>query len=283
MVMLRNNNLRKYIKYLLFINMFLLTFVLWIYQPYDHCTLGKCLEEKYYEAIIINTRPSRLLAKHDIEKGLGHKGLKDNYIIHGKYSGIQNKKDKSIYGHVKTDGLNHLDAYKKGYKSRYSKKKGLAKMDCYLERKMFDKIEYIDEIAENIMNKRKHFIKAIFNKYTIRFVIFVFLPLIGIIMPTLCGKDDRYIIPLCFKDCSKHANESSHPDHVNKFHNTSLTENNFDIIKNLNITLGYLLLGIILIGVFYAFIKIVKYEKLKAGKGKMSMKEYCRFCKDVFI
>ncbi|VUZ93912.1 Plasmodium exported protein, unknown function [Plasmodium vivax] len=283
MVMLRNNNIREYIKYLFFIKILLFTFVLSIYQPYDDCTLGKCLKEKYYYAIIINIKHNRLLAKHDIQKGLEHKGLKDNYIIHGKNNDIHNKKDKSTYGHVKIGGLYHLDAYKKGYKGRYSKKKGLAKMDCYLERKMFDKIEYIDELAENIKNKKKSFINAIFNKYTIRFAIFALLPLIGIIIPKLCGKEESDIIPLCFIDCDKHKTASYNAEHAKKFHNISLTENDFGIITYLNITLGYLLLAVLLIGIFYAFIKIVKYEKLKAGKGKLSMKQYCSLCKDVFI
>ncbi|GAW84114.1 variable surface protein, partial [Plasmodium gonderi] len=42
--------------------------------------------------------------------------------------------------------------------------------------------------------------------------------------------------------------------------------------------LAYIILALI----SYIMVKIVKYEKLGARKGKMFFKKYCSFCKDVF-
>ncbi|KMZ76639.1 hypothetical protein PVIIG_06278, partial [Plasmodium vivax India VII] len=41
-------------------------------------------------------------------------------------------------------------------------------------------------------------------------------------------------------------------------------------------------LTIFILIILYIFIKVVKYEKLKAGKGKMNGKEYICFCKEIF-
>ncbi|GAB69992.1 CYIR protein [Plasmodium cynomolgi strain B] len=35
--------------------------------------------------------------------------------------------------------------------------------------------------------------------------------------------------------------------------------------------------------IFYIFIKIVKYERLEAGKGKLNLREYCTLSKDIFL
>ncbi|KMZ77378.1 hypothetical protein PVIIG_06370 [Plasmodium vivax India VII] len=45
------------------------------------------------------------------------------------------KNDKSTYDYLQ-NGIKGLESYKNNYRQRYSKKKGLAKIDCYLEKKV---------------------------------------------------------------------------------------------------------------------------------------------------
>ncbi|KMZ83402.1 hypothetical protein PVBG_06044 [Plasmodium vivax Brazil I] len=71
----------------------------------------------------------------------------------------------STYVNLKRNDLSDLDNYKKCYKNRYSKKKGLAKLDCYYEKKVFDKIDKIYELSRKMKNDKKAFKKEIYNKF----------------------------------------------------------------------------------------------------------------------
>ncbi|KMZ94668.1 hypothetical protein PVMG_02557 [Plasmodium vivax Mauritania I] len=87
------------------------------------------------------------------------------------------KKNTSIYGQLKKQGLNELDIYKKSFACKYSKKKGLTKLDCYCEKKIFDKLEGICSLAKNMKDDKKCF-KKVCKRYGIPFglsIIFVFI------------------------------------------------------------------------------------------------------------
>ncbi|VUZ99772.1 Plasmodium exported protein, unknown function [Plasmodium vivax] len=244
------------------------------------CKFGRFLEKEYKIESTWNGKFSRLLEKHEIHYELKNHGKREK-LTYNKISmdSKKGKDDISTYRNIKRSYLNDLDAYKKRYKNRYSRKKGLAKLDCYFEKKVFDNVDHINDLAEKWQGGKNTFIKKISKKIAILFIPFAILPVIGITLNVLFkaekGKDA--IIPWCrYKNCGD--TPSCHlKDEIYHF-NRPLLES-FLLLSNV---LWYTSIIIFIIFVIYIFIKVIKYEKLKSSKGKMGVKEYCRFCKDVF-
>ncbi|KMZ88528.1 hypothetical protein PVBG_06133 [Plasmodium vivax Brazil I] len=191
--------------------------------------------------------------------------------------------NKPTYEYLKK-GLNDLESYKKDYNSRYDKKKGLAKLDCYYEKKVFDKIDEIYELSRKVNNSKKALKKKMYKKFGYRHIFFSSLPLFGLILHVLFSENGPFK-KYCLSDCtSKHGKNN---EDIGKNHDeagytlSSINDVTAQIIIILP-TLFFVTLSISLITVtIYIFIKVIKYERLKSGKGKMNLKEYCRFCKDL--
>ncbi|KMZ76562.1 hypothetical protein PVIIG_06339 [Plasmodium vivax India VII] len=199
---------------------------------------------------------NRLLAKHEYKEELDDLNLGGNLVDNEVPPNINNEEDvTSTYKYLKKRRPINLFLYKKGYKDRYSKKKGLVKLDCYYEKKIFDKLDGIFLLAKNMKDDKKGFKKKMRKRYDLPIglsVIYVFA--VGIIMLLEeCGVKCLYFIT---KE-----------------------------LKPLFYVVYSILLCILPITIFlvlsYITIKIIKYERLKAGKGKMNLKEYCSFCKDL--
>ncbi|KMZ89639.1 hypothetical protein PVMG_05924 [Plasmodium vivax Mauritania I] len=229
---------------------------------------------------------NRLLAKHEIQEGLGsHRQrelLTDN---------IMNKNMKNALEHPSTYGQlnkskNDLDSYMRGYKRRYSKKNGLGKLDCYFEKKVFDKIDDLHNLVEKMQNDKKSLKKKIWKKYGIFFILLSLIPLFGLI---------KYIVYYgylkanyeCFHGCnfgnhkkSEHG-EYKHDDDV--YARAPIYKETWGTIEIVNFTLLCVSSFIVISVVIYIFIKFIKYQRLKACRSKMSIKEYCKFCKSIFI
>ncbi|KMZ86073.1 hypothetical protein PVBG_05472 [Plasmodium vivax Brazil I] len=221
----------------------------------------------------------RLLAKHEFKKNLDNSILREKLPDYRNYKGKKNEEVTPKYGDLKGSGFNDLDVYRKGYKRRYTKKKGLAKLYCYYENKIFNKIDYINNIAQNVQNNKISFIKSILNKYTIRFLLLAILPFVGVIIPQLFGGKERVLPVFWGTDCD-HQKDNATNKCKNFYH---IPDEASYAIGCLNWIISYTLLMIVIFVVIYTFIKLIKYEKLKSGKGKMGVKAYCRFAKDVFI
>ncbi|SCA81859.1 Protein of unknown function, putative, partial [Plasmodium vivax] len=233
--------------------------------------------KKYKPDGPINLIFKRFLAKHDIKKDLTSSFLmeKSPYELGIKRTNIK-ENNISTYGNMMNRDSTKLKIYKTGYKRRHSKKKGLSKLDCYCEQKVFNKIDRIYELAEKFQNDKKSLKNKILKEYSI-LIFFILLPLLGLIFPILFGKifgND----PL-FELCNTVGND--HLNSCNKVH-FYVDKWVYDTIDYSNKVIFPLLSIITICVIIYIFIKIIKYEKLKAGKGKMSIKENYRFCKDVF-
>ncbi|KMZ88652.1 hypothetical protein PVBG_06014, partial [Plasmodium vivax Brazil I] len=109
---------------------------------------------------VLNNNFRRLLANYDLQRESQHniyrKRLSEN-LMDTKKKYVRD--NISSYSQIKKKETNNLDAYMKGYERRYLKKKGLAKLDCYWEKKVFEKIEYINKLAENMKHDKKSFKK----------------------------------------------------------------------------------------------------------------------------
>ncbi|KMZ82465.1 hypothetical protein PVIIG_06228 [Plasmodium vivax India VII] len=218
----------------------------------------------------------RSLAKHEFKKNLDNSRLRENLPDYRNHRGTKKDEVISSYGQLNRVRLNDLDNYMKGYNKRYYKKKGLAKLDCYCEKKIFDKIDYINKLAEKMQNNKKSYKKKIYNKFVFKFILFALSPLLGLIFPILFGGDenDKPIINWCKKSHNVQTCDLNPAVHA--------TKEVGEAVKYMNYVIFYLLLTIVIFVITYAFIKLIKYEKLKAGKGKMKAKEYYRFCKEFF-
>ncbi|KMZ77380.1 hypothetical protein PVIIG_06270 [Plasmodium vivax India VII] len=202
---------------------------------------------------------NRLLSKSDLEFGLEQNNMNEDISQNYESNVLENEsEDTSIYRSLKKNSSNHMYSYRKNFKNTYAKKKGLKKLDCYCERKIFNNIDKIYKLAENGNYDKKTFKNIIIKKYGYKIILSTLSLLLGLIVPILVyGKVDVKL-PQSLKEQLKCR------------------------IPEINSAFFIIYCSIFILTLLYIFIKVVKYEKLKAGKGKMNRKEYICFCKDIF-
>ncbi|VUZ99908.1 Plasmodium exported protein, unknown function [Plasmodium vivax] len=266
MELLGYNKLKDIVKFVVVLNLF--TYILLILdRNNDVRSLNKSFEKIYNHDRSLNVYFNRLLAKHELKNDLYKTQVKQKYSTYGLNKNIKNDvQDKSSYRDLKKNPSNYLEDYMKNYKYRYSKKKGFNKLDCYYENKIFEKIEKIYKLAGNMNINKKKIKRDIYKKYGIRIILSSLFLLLGIIMPIF----DSIYHPADSKrsnNCHSFLHESGIPMGVYIFHNI----------------LFLIIVYVILFGIIYTIIKVIKYESLKAGRGKIKGKEYYRFGKKIFI
>ncbi|CAG9482215.1 unnamed protein product [Plasmodium vivax] len=285
MVLLHNYYQEINLKFTAFLKIFTFIFLIWTYITYkDMGIFPKSLENIYGHGIILNINLHRLLAKHELHRKLGYTGS-GAQILHDSMG--KSKKnvadDISISSQLNKKGYNNVETYMKNYKRRYEKKKGLYKLDCYCEKKVFDKLNYIYTLSDKMRNDKKGFKNKIRKKYGIGLIILSLIPALGLIYYILfgCGKGLRGAIALC-RDTT-HYQDKKHKEEeqcdllkLDQWQTTLLN------IETTNLIFSYTMITIVLLFFIYILAKVIKYEKLKAGKGKMRINEYYRFCKEFF-
>ncbi|CAI7721755.1 Plasmodium exported protein, unknown function [Plasmodium vivax] len=270
MVLLSNYNLGKNVMFTGLLKYFTFTFLLWTYYPYnDLSKFPKSLEKEFRHDKSLNLIFNRLLAKHDIQYELPYGNLREKL-----------SDDKSIYGKIRKKKPDNFEAYINDYKRRYRKKKGLYKLDCYCEKKVFDKILYIKDLSEKVHNDKKAFKKIFLKKYGICLILFSLIPALGFIHHILYGVDNWVdgVFPVCSN--SSHNEDTGNIGMCKTCPTKYIFKGHIQYMEIFNSI--FLLTTSIIISIFiiYLIIKLIKYEKLKAGKGKMNLMEYCRFCKE---
>ncbi|SCA83813.1 Protein of unknown function, putative, partial [Plasmodium vivax] len=234
------------------------------------------LDIKFKHDGTCNASSNRLLAKREIQKNIKYKSHRENLHDNIMNKNIKNGNDKPTYKYLKK-GLNDLESYKKDYSRRYATKKGLAKLDCYYEKKVFDKIDHIYELAGKFQNDEKGFKKKIYNIFGYRLILFTLLPTLGLIFPVLFYGERNAIIPWC--------GSGNHPNEGSTQCTITLLLNKGELIAYhcLNVTISCILLIMVLSAIAYLITKVIKYERIKAGKGKNEGKVNYRYCKNIFI
>ncbi|KMZ76695.1 hypothetical protein PVIIG_05307 [Plasmodium vivax India VII] len=264
-----NYNLKYSIKFVVLLKFF--TYIFLILNPIkDVCTLEISLNINYEEDGILNIRYNRLMAKHELKKDLYKTGINKKHFTNGMNKITKNEVGNiSPYSYLKKDGLTELDAYKKSYKNRQSKKNALGKLECYCEKIVFDKIGYIDNLSEKMRNDKNSFKKKIYNKICYLLIIFAFVPFLGLVIPLFFQEYNPYLKGLCFSDCKdKHGKNDDAEGHKStKYTRSMISENEWSIITTMNKVFLYLSIIFVLFVVIYILIKVIKYERLKSGKG----------------
>ncbi|CAI7719046.1 Plasmodium exported protein, unknown function [Plasmodium vivax] len=292
MISLCNKNLGKNVNFLFFLKKISFIFFVWTYLTYNDARFLKSLENQQENDKILNANVRRLLARYEKQRELQHRGLK------GKISDDRrNKNDRTIsdvlstYSRVKGKESNNIDTYMKNYKNRYMKKMGISKLDCYCENKVFEKFCHIRDIAEKMNYDKKRAKSFFLKKYGKALMILALIPAVGLIYPIIFGISRE--LPGIISDCpDNHFDKSKNPyehkadaaDGTKDCFRGWLYENTETMRKVSYVPkiLSFIMITIVILFIIYVLIKVIKYEKIKAGKGKMNMKEYCRFCKDIF-
>ncbi|VVA00072.1 Plasmodium exported protein, unknown function [Plasmodium vivax] len=243
------------------IKFFTFIFFIWIYQKYDDAvSFSKGLENIFNSKDSLYIAEYRLLVEKDLKTGLYDKKLEDN-LLNDRDNGILkiDNYGSSVYKKLQKSCSNDLKIYKQQFKRKYARRKGLKRLDCYCEKKIFDMIDTLSEQPEGNSSNNIKLKKNIVRKWGIRFIVMCLIPLIGIILPILDqidGSSKKSILK-----------ESEIPESV------------YIIYGIIFIILTY----IILFSIIYTMRKVVKYHRLEAGRGKLNFREYCHFCKDIFF
>ncbi|KNA01744.1 hypothetical protein PVNG_06331 [Plasmodium vivax North Korean] len=191
-------------------------------------------------------RHPRLLAiKNGLPKELEYASC-GNAFSYEKYKKLKMKKeDSSTYKRLKREGLNELDIYKKSFACKYSKKKGLTKLDCYCEKKIFDKLDGIYLLAKNMKDDKKGFKKKICKRYGLPFVLSLIFVLTVATIDVLDGSGVK-----CFYSKTSTLE--------------TLSQVGYSILLDILPIIIFLVLA-------YITIKIKKYDRLVEGKGEGKM------------
>ncbi|KMZ96488.1 hypothetical protein PVNG_05841 [Plasmodium vivax North Korean] len=255
-------------------------FSIWMcYLNRNTCNSDKCLGKGCNIERSLGIRFHRSLTKSIHRKELYNTELGRKTPYHGENKKINNLSDDiSAYTKLKKRGLNNYDLYRKVYKHRYAKKNALAKLDCLCEKKLFDKFDYICDLSEKLKNERKSFKRVLFQKYGIGLILLSLIPLLGIIVPLyLYEKYTKKKLFPFFNGAVEGYKIGGCRPFWKDFAGFTITNeihiNTWKLISKLNIAFIVASTIIILIIIFFILIKINKYKRLKAGKGKMNLKE----------
>ncbi|SCA81915.1 Plasmodium exported protein, unknown function, partial [Plasmodium vivax] len=227
----------------------------------------------------------RSLTKHDIQNEFKQGQFKEKY---SDYEINNNKKNGdefiSTYEDINEKNINVLDTYMKDYKKRYSKKKWLGKLDCYCEKRVFDKIVHIQNIAEKIQENKNLKKNKIPRKYIYGLIILGLLPFLGLVIPSFFNEYNPLIKNWCFKGCpSRHDKPAGTT--VDDAHNQlglirkDIDYDTWNIITTANMIFLCVSTVIVTFVLFYVLKKVIKYSCLKDGKRKMCAKAYFNFIK----
>ncbi|KMZ94933.1 hypothetical protein PVMG_06049 [Plasmodium vivax Mauritania I] len=220
----------------------------------------------------------RSLTEHEYQEQNYYPNTNDKLLDEG-----DNKNEKygiyyvSPYEQLSKRASKHMGVLQRNSKNRFGKKRGLAKVDHYFEKEIFHKLDDIYDLEKKWNSEKKFLKKKIFMKYGIRYILIFSLPVLGLILPMLFGinKFGDGILAWCG------ANKKRHKLQGNSCKLQYFNEDAVYLIYYINSVFFVIISFIVLFVFFYTLRKIIKYERIKAIKGKMSLKEYCNFCKEV--
>ncbi|KMZ83339.1 hypothetical protein PVBG_05735 [Plasmodium vivax Brazil I] len=282
MVILRNYNIKENIKYMFLLRIFAFIFLIWIYHSdNDTYIFSKLFDNKNENHKSLSIKYNRLMAKYGLQSELEYTNVRDNISDNTTHNRKKKLADHySTYSQLKRKESNNLDVYMNDYKRRYRKKNGLLKLDCYFEKKVFDRIHSINEIAHKYQNNEKGFKKFLFKKYGIFLILLSLYPGIGLAFPILFGTKNG-LSGIYNKICNNTGHSYNSPGNCTDLHLDDWKTS----VEYMGLYLKIFSIGmvvIILLFFIYILIKVIKYEKLKAGKFKMNINEYYHLCKNIF-
>ncbi|KMZ83298.1 hypothetical protein PVBG_06145 [Plasmodium vivax Brazil I] len=252
----KNPYMSHILKIPFFTNILIFVLLSWIYQyNYNTCTIVKSLEYRSRIDTCLGRNTNRLLAKHRDESELQRIRLqnKANNNAH-KYKLANGNESNNTYEHLKHDNLNNVDIYLRSYKSRYSKKKGLKKIDCYYEKKLFSTINKLEKHKGKNNSSKNRIKRVLLTKYGLPYIILSLLPILLLVVPLR-------EIPSKVKYTPSGSFSLKKDNAIVKtpFINFNIDDTTLPCI------LFYISITIFFSLAIYTYIKILKYQRIKAG------------------
>ncbi|CAG9480253.1 unnamed protein product [Plasmodium vivax] len=247
MIMLKRTHKNQIFKFLFFIK--IASFI---------NALSKSLENGKVFNITLDVRTHRSLAKSEQENELDNIRLNHKTSNYGENHKVlyinDNKNNNNTYEKVKRVRPNHMETYLKSYNSRYTKEKGIKKLDCYCEKKIFKSMYKISKLAEQKNISRSRIKRIIFTKYGLLIFIISLLPLLTLAIPGYVRK--LHTIIKC--KAVKNTGGGHKVDHTDCDY-TEIEYNSYRFIFIFILTIVILLL------IIYIYIKTMKYMRIKSG------------------
>ncbi|KMZ83285.1 hypothetical protein PVBG_06054 [Plasmodium vivax Brazil I] len=164
-------------------NIVSLTFLTWISNSGNELgNLNKYIITKDNIGNTWKVRNDRLLTNNDSKSEIGQSGLKKNLKEPKAKNKLKDIRGPSeIPEKIKKNTSNSMYTYIKKLEHEYPNKKGLKRLDCHYEKKLFGEIYELDKIAGNMKSKNSYFKKVILKRYSLRFFIFSLVILFGIV------------------------------------------------------------------------------------------------------
>ncbi|KMZ89847.1 hypothetical protein PVMG_06180 [Plasmodium vivax Mauritania I] len=183
--------------------------------------------------------------------------------VNRQHQKLINGRDNNTYENLKTAKPNNMESYLNSYKSRYSKKSGLKKLDCYYEKKLFSRIDKIEKIAKQKNFSKSRIKKILYIKYGIPFIIISLLPLLALAIPVYVirlHKGSRFECEYSFKHEGSALNKC-------KIETINHGKCKYDEIEfpYLRYIFLFIFIIIVLSLIIYTYIKIMKYSRIKSG------------------
>ncbi|KMZ77381.1 hypothetical protein PVIIG_06271 [Plasmodium vivax India VII] len=259
MIILKSTHKNQNMKFLFLIKIVSFIILTWIYPYYNNQnTISNSLENGNELNITLDVRTHRSLAKSEQENELDNKRLNHKTSNYGENHKVlyinDNKNNNNTYEKVKRVRPNHMETYLKSYNSRYTKEKGIKKLDCYCEKKIFKSIYKISKLAEQKNISKSRIKRIIFTKYGLLLFITSLLPLLAFAIPADVWK------PHLELKCKA---ENGTVDPYKVVHAeckyTEIVDNSYRFIYIFTSTIIVLLL------IIYIYIKIKKYMRIKSG------------------
>ncbi|SCA81991.1 Plasmodium exported protein, unknown function, partial [Plasmodium vivax] len=215
----------------------------------------------------LEKKTHRLLAKYEKPNELVNVNFK--YKTHDSVE-IYNKKNRrennNTHEKIKQNDPNNVEAYLKCYKERYAKKKGLKKLDCYYEKKLFKSIEKVKKLAEEKNFSMKKIKKIVYKKYGLPLILLSLLSLFGLIIPIMFYKT------LHLDETGATCEQLFTKDINDKTTFWGYSHDNCDLFPIEYISFNYLFfttLGLLILSfLIYMYIKMSKYKRIEAGMFK---------------
>ncbi|KMZ89617.1 hypothetical protein PVMG_06074 [Plasmodium vivax Mauritania I] len=234
----------------------------WVHKcQNDENALIRTLENGKNVNISLDIRTHRLLAKHEYQNEMPTRELQykasyntDNYKLE------KGKGKNNTFQQLKESRTNHVDDYLKCYRNRYSKKFGLKKLDCYYEKVLFGSFNKINKIVEHKKASKSKFISIICTKCGLPLLLLSSLPLLTFSIPDITvGKKHSEKVGMCTftKDTSTQG----------KINFSKHEKCEYDDIKGpyLRYIILIILVVIVLYLIIYTYMKILKYDRIRAG------------------
>ncbi|CAI7719089.1 Protein of unknown function, putative [Plasmodium vivax] len=262
MVPLSNYNIWGNVYFTAFLKNLTFIFLTWTCLTYiDRSTFSKSLENKFEHDKILNINFNRLLARHVQQRKLRYSNMREKLSDHSVIEKNKNISDQiSTNSQLSDKRLNYIEVYMKDYEKRYRKMKGISKLDCYCEKKLFDKIHNLREFGEMMQNKK------LFKKYAIVLTSIALIPAVGLIFPILFGVDKLWkgAIDYCLDEKHKIDGSSVHTNCTK----IALThyQNILDSLGKANGLIFCFIGVIVFLLCIYLLIKIIKYNRLISGR-----------------